>query len=149
MKRIIISLTALFFGGMIYILWRTETLFMFSWFGRLGLGDAIVWLRASAEQFSVYLPDWFIFSLPNALWIFSGLILFDSIWGANLSGSKLSWLLVYCIIAVGSEVAQAFRIIPGIFDYKDLVFMIIGGVLSSLLMFHNKYTTERRKQHES
>jgi hypothetical protein len=149
MKRIIVSLAALFFGGMIYILWRTETLFMFSWFGRLGLGGVIAWLRAGAEPFSVYLPDWFIFSIPNAVWFFSGLILFDSIWGANSSECKLFWVSIFVVIAVGSEAAQAFQFIPGTFDYRDFLFMIIAGLSSALFIFSNKYRKKGGNSHES
>lgn len=145
MKRIIISLAALFFGGMIYILWRTETLFMFSWFDCLGLDDVIACLRASAEPFLVYLPDWFIFSMPNALWFFSGLILFDFIWGENLSECKFFWLSLFFVIAVGSEVAQAFQFIPGTFDYQDFLFMIIAGLFSALFIYSNQYRNKRRQ----
>ena len=145
MKRIIIALVALFFGGMIYILWRTETLFMFCWFDRLGLDGVIAWLRDSAEPFSVYLPDWFIFSIPNALWFFSGLILYDFIWGENSSECKLFWLSVFFVIAVGSEVAQAFQFIPGTFDYLDILFMIIAGLTSTLFIFSNQYPNTRRQ----
>ncbi len=145
MKRICVAFGALFLGGMTYLLWRSDTLTMFSWFDRLGLGGSIAWLRVGAGSFSNYLPDWFIFSIPNALWFFSGLMLFDYIWGVDSSGKKLFWLSIFCAIALGSEVAQAFQIIPGTFDYQDLAFMIIAGMSSALFIFYHKNRGKRRQ----
>lgn len=144
MKRICIAISALFMGSMIYLLWRTDSLAMFTWFDCLGLGGTIAWLRIGLGPFSIYLPDWFIFSIPNALWFFSGLIVFNSIWGMKPSWDKRFWLSSFCVIALGSEVAQAFQLIPGTFDYQDLIFMIIAGIASAFCIPNHNHKIETK-----
>lgn len=128
MKKLGIALIALLVGCVIYILWRSETLMMFVWFERLGLNNFFESMRNSALGLSISLPNWFLFSLPNALWLFSGLLVFDFIWGTKVSVSKLLWLSMFCMIAFGAELSQALGLLPGTFDWQDMVLMLFTGV---------------------
>ena len=76
-KNTIIGIASIIFGGMIYVLWRKQTLLMFSWFDAMSLGIPIAILRDSASAYSSIMPRWFYFSLPNALWAFGGILLFS------------------------------------------------------------------------
>lgn len=143
MNKLGIALIALLVGGLIYILWRSETLMMFVWFEHIGLNNVFGSMRNSTSGVSVSLPNWFLFSLPNALWLFSGLLVFDFIWGSKLSASKLFWLSFFWMVAVGAEVSQALDILPGTFDWQDMSFMILAGF--SALLFMSPSIQEERK----
>jgi hypothetical protein len=141
MKKLIIAIMSLSIGGLIYILWRSETLTMFIWFDYLGLADSFGLMRAGSSEFSTALPTWVVFSLPNALWLFSGLLAFDIIWGSEGSPAKLAWVSLFWIIALGAEVGQALWLIPGTFDWQDIALMIVGGFSAHLFI-----ATEKRKE---
>lgn len=134
MKRLLIAVASLSVGALIYILWRSETLMMFIWFDRLYLANFIGSLRAGASDLSAALPTWVVFSLPNALWFFSGILAFDIMWGSGSSLAKVAWLSLFSTIAVGSEVGQAFRLFPGTFDWHDMALMIVGGFAALLFI---------------
>ena len=100
---------------------------MFIWFDRIGFADLVSSLRTRAGALSICLPNWILFSLPNALWLFSGLLVLDSIWGNKSSASKLVWFSAFWFIALGAEVGQALRIIPGTFDWQDIAIITLAG----------------------
>ena len=132
MKKFGIALIALLLGGLIYIFWRSETLMMFAWLEYLGLEKFIRSMRDITLELS--LPNWVLFSLPNALWLFSGLLLFDFIWGSEASVSKLFWFSIFWMIAICTEMSQALRLIPGTFDWQDMTFIILAGFFALLLI---------------
>lgn len=136
----------MFLGGMIYILWRSDTLTMFSWFNYLGISEVIGKIRIASESFSTVLPNWLVYSAPNALWFFSGIVVFDLIWNQETK-MKILWLSLFCLLAVGSEIAQAVGIVEGTFDYQDIILMIIAGLLAFFVI--DVFKHEQEKQHES
>lgn len=136
MKKLGIALISIFVGSLIYILWRSDTLTMFIWFRQVRLETYVEFIRNSFGIFVVYIPNWIIYSLPNALWLFGGILVFDFIWGEKQSISKIFWITLFILVAIGSEIGQKFRIIPGTFDWKDIIWMIIAG---SCAFFTIKY----------
>lgn len=145
MRKAVIALMSLSMGGLIYILWRTETLVIFTWVDRLGLANFIGSIRGSASEFSPALPTWVVFSLPNALWLFAGVLAFDIIWGPKYSPSKLAWVSLFSIIAVAVEVGQALRLLPGTFDWQDMALIVIVG-FCALLSIASEKRKERRHE---
>lgn len=133
MKKLGIAVSGLLVGGLIYVLWRNDTLTMFIWFDQIGLANLVGSMRNSAGGLSMYLPNWILFSLPNALWLFSGLLVIDSIWGNKSSASKLIWFSAFWFVAVGAEVGQTLRIIPGTFDWQDITTMTLAGFSAHVL----------------
>lgn len=129
MIKIIISLCALFAGGTIYLLWRSDTLLMFYWLEQLGIIDVIKGFRINLASYRNTLPNWFIYSLPNALWFYSGLLLLKKIWEDISPNDGIYWIICFCLIAFGSEIIQIFNLIGGTFDFVDLFLMIIAGLL--------------------
>jgi len=57
----------LLIGGFIYILFRTRTLKMFSWFDDIGLLNQIDLFRIYTYQVENKIPNWILFSLPLKL----------------------------------------------------------------------------------
>jgi len=145
MKKLIIASIALFVGSLIYVFWRSETLTMFIWFERVGLASFVESLRSCTRWLSMYLPNWFLFSLPNALWLFSGIMVFDSIWGAKRSASKIFWLSVFLMIAFGAEVGQGLRVLPGTFDWQDMALMTLASFCAFLIITYVRQEARRQE----
>jgi hypothetical protein len=49
MKRMIAAITAMFLGGMLYVLLRSESLAMFNWFDAIGIKEEVQILRSMAR----------------------------------------------------------------------------------------------------
>jgi hypothetical protein len=78
------------------------------------------------------IDPWFIYSLPDALWIFSftTTILYFS---DNIISSKnVFWFIFIIGFPVILEFAQKYNIISGTFDINDIIFYILGYALSIL-----------------
>jgi len=135
----------LIIGGLIYILFRTDSLVMFKWFATLSLDKPIEYLRDSTLPFKDQLPDWFLFSLPDGLWIFSIISFILLIWGNNINKQNLVWIFTIPFIAIASEIGQLFSIVPGTFDAIDLAFYITGAVFP-IKIFTNNFLTFKTKK---
>ena len=132
LQKVTIAFLSIFFGGMIYVLWRESILLMFSWFDIIGASKYIYIARDMLKDYSSIMPDWFYFSLPNGLWLLGGLILFSVIWG-NMPIQRLTWILIFTIIAFGSELGQRNGFIPGTFDVYDIFIMIICSAIAIII----------------
>jgi hypothetical protein len=97
---------------------------MFSWFHSMGLKPFVALLREFADSYSLVIPRWVYFSLPNALWLFGGIQLFYSIW-EDACLERLFWVLLFSTTAVGSEIGQSLGIVPGTYDITDMALMAI------------------------
>ena len=140
MKRQIIigHVFTLLLGGFIYILFRQDTLKMFSWFDNINLSTAISELRLLTAPFSGHFPNWFLYSLPDGLWLFSYLSVLLVVWDNVISKHNIHWLLLVPMVAIFSEIGQLFEIVPGTFDIFDLIFYLLGTVLPILIFTNSK-----------
>ncbi len=141
MKRQIIigHLFTLLLGGMVYISFRQDTLKMFRWFDSINLSAVISELRLLTLPLSDHLPNWFLYSLPDGLWICSYLSVLLVVWDNVISKHNIHWLLLVPMIAIFSEIGQLFKIVPGTFDILDLIFYL-GGTVLPILIFTNSKT---------
>ena len=141
MKRQIIigHLFTLLLGGFVYISFRQDTLKMFSWFDSINLSAVISELRLLTLPLSDHLPNWFLYSLPDGLWICSYLSVLLVVWDNVISKHNIHWLLLVPMIAIFSEIGQLFKIVPGTFDILDLIFYL-GGTVLPILIFTNSKT---------
>lgn len=121
-------------GALIYILFRTSGLLMFRWFTAILPDTPIHSFREVSLPFKESLPNWFLYSLPDALWIFSYLSLILMIWDNTINKHNFFWIYSIPLIAILSESGQAFHVVPGTYDLTDLIFYI-AGTLSALIIF--------------
>lgn len=126
--KIATLLVPVILGGFIYIIFRTEKLIMFRWFDYLNLTDEINIAKSFRNNLS--LPDWFYFSLPDGLWIFSYTAISLEIWKSSITRSRYFWILSIPAAAILSEILQLLNIISGTFDFTDLIFYLLGIILS-------------------
>lgn len=138
--RIIIFFLPIISGGFIYIIFRTEKLIMFRWFEFLNLSDGIYFIKKLKNIYSF--PSWFIYNLPDGLWIFSYTSISLEIWKHSITKQNIFWIFSIPFIAVLSEILQFFIIIPGTFDFIDILFYLSGiffaYFISTILIFNPK-----------
>ncbi len=141
-KQIILGcLFSILSGGLIYVLFRQDSLKMFSWFESVNLSNSIFEMRLFTLPLSIYLPDWFLYSLPDGLWLFSYVSFLLVVWGNVISKHNIHWVLLVPLIAIFSELGQLIKVIPGTFDVVDLCSYFLGAVLP-ILIFANLKTNK-------
>ncbi|MBD3245268.1 MAG: hypothetical protein GF335_04740 [Candidatus Moranbacteria bacterium] len=130
----------LYLGGMLYIVYRTESLLMFSWFDFLGLKEPIAQLRNFKNE---QLPHWLLFSLADAIWVYSFTLMMLIIWDFEINKKNFYWILLGAILGIGGEIAQLFGL-TGTFDLWDLILSLVACVLAFIQtknfqkLFNNK-----------
>ena len=121
-------------GGIIYVIFRTKSLTMFSWFENLGLSSLVTILRDKFTSFKGFVPSWFYYSLPDGLWMYS----FSSSFIIFINGKKsiFLWLLIPLFTGPVVEILQLLELFPGTFDIIDIFFYILAIFIS--LTFNKK-----------
>jgi hypothetical protein len=108
---------------------------MFRWSEELRLSQFILSARSSAAVQSVRLPDWALYSLPNALWVLALVSAAGLLW----RGTEQTWLTIAVATAaclgVGGEVAQGLELLPGTFSMTDAVLAALGAAAGGVVAF--------------
>lgn len=120
-------LIPLLIGGSIYIFFRTKTLLLFNIISFFRIDTFINSIRISPFILEGFFPYWLIYSLPNALWVYSLTAYLLFIW--NGDDKNIFWLLVGPLIGIAAEIMQIFGYFPGTYDNIDLLLTIIFGIL--------------------
>ena len=126
--------TPLVCGGIIYLLFRAESLLMFRWVDAIGAKPLLDRLRSRCAVVRIGDLHWIFFSLPDGLWVYSLTAYMYLIWERKLSREGLTRVLIGPFLALGSEIGQALGILAGTFDVKDLAFYFAGSLLPLLLL---------------
>ena len=135
MKKVILHIALpIFIGSMIYILFREKELLMFNWFNYLKLNFIIDFLRNNFYEYRIYIPKSILFSLPDALWVYS-FTMFLSIYFKNRI--MLSAIFVGSII---TEILQLWFVI-GTFDIYDVIYMFALYLIA--MYFIKKFEEEK------
>ena len=82
----------LLLGGGIYVLFRATNLILFQWLHALGLADFVETLRAMKWIESINLPNWILYSLPDALWLYAFTQTMILLWKNVTANSFLKWM---------------------------------------------------------
>ncbi len=136
MKKFLIHVIfPIIIGGLIYILFREKNLLMFEWFTFLRLDFIVNFLRENLYKYRNYIPKSLLFSLPDALWVYS-FTMFLSFYYENK--------LLLSIIFVGSLIVEILQLwfVIGTFDFYDVLYMFILFLVALYVI--NKKTNERR-----
>jgi hypothetical protein len=120
---------SIFLGGLIYILFRPTNLVMFEWFDELNLTELFNLLRLYFLPVKNSLPEWFIYSLPDGLWLLSFNLLMIQIWINESKFYQWFWTTILPTIAVSYEIGQLLNIFSGTFDPNDLLFYSLAIIL--------------------
>ena len=131
----ICSILTMTLGGMIYVLWRPDSLNMFSWFSAMGMGAPVATMRHWAAPYTAILPSWTYMSLPQALWLFSGCLAVHSVWREPRCRQEQCWMAVVLLLAAGGELGQAVGIVEGVFDVTDLALIVVAFLAALTIAF--------------
>lgn len=118
-----VSVLTLFMGGMIYLLFRDDSLLMFEWVRSIGLENSLNSARESTSSFSI--SEWVKYSLPDGLWCASYIILMATLWSDKKFFIRLIWTISLPCVAVFTELLQLFGILIGTYDSCDFICYII------------------------
>ena len=136
MKKLVLHIILpIFVGSGIYVLFREKTLLMFDWFSYLKLDFIIDFLRNNFYGYRTYIPKSILFSLPDALWVYS-FTMFLSIYFKNRM--LLSMIFIGSII---TEISQLWFVI-GIFDIYDVIYMFALYLIA--IYFIKKFEEEKK-----
>lgn len=133
-KKLLLPLAAIALGGMIYLLYRPQSLLMFEWFEGIGAGGAIAFARKLAGPSFPFLSNWFVNSLPQALWLFGGILWLAGIWNRKEKFQVFFWCGILFLGTVLAEFAQLWKLLPGTFDITDLAGVVAGGAAAALVV---------------
>ena len=119
---------------MIYILFREKNLLMFEWFSYFKLDFIIDFLRNNFYKCRTYIPKSVLFSLPDALWVYS-FTMFLSIYFKNK--------IILSAIFVGSIITEILQLwfVVGTFDIYDVIYMF--ALYLTAMHFITKFEEEK------
>ena len=90
-------------------------------------------MRFTSINFSKSLPDWFVFSLPDGLWLFSYISVVLLVWKNQITKHSIAWILIIPLYAIVHELGQLFKFTEGTFAFNDLLFYSIAIFLPFIL----------------
>ncbi|MFY9821038.1 MAG: hypothetical protein WAM82_06635 [Thermoanaerobaculia bacterium] len=128
----------LLIGGIIYMIWRAETLQMFRWFEFVHLESAIYTLREMYGGQGGQLPTWLLYSLPDAAWTYSLSMYMGLLWIDTSPRVAFSLAAIGPTLGIGAELGQALRIVPGTFDLADILLSAAAFIVSIMVLFSKK-----------
>lgn len=107
---------------------------VFDWIKKIGLYDLVFEIRQVTQPMKNILPDWFLFSLPDSLWVYSSTFFMLLIWYNSKRIEKFFWIPLGAILGIGGELSQSIKIIPGTFDINDLLFCSVAAITPILII---------------
>jgi hypothetical protein len=138
LKQLTTPLFVFLFGGLIYVLFRTDSIRFFDYLTYVGLDESLSIIRSITLPMNQFIPEWVIYSLPDGLWLFSFSLLVNLIWSREDRLRFWFWTLLFPCTAIIWELGQAFQVFSGTFDWTDLtVYSII--LLYFLTINQTKY----------
>ena len=97
---------------------------MFKW---IGINESTGWFTSLRQNVAYEFPAWFIYALPDGLWTCSYIIFIGTIWQFNVR--NCIWVVsLIPIVGLVSEILQGIQILPGVFDWLDVLAYGIGWI---------------------
>jgi hypothetical protein len=127
----------LILGVGIYVFFRSSQVYFNKWLLNQKLGFDLQWMRTYTFPLGNFLPDWFLYSLPDALWMISLCTFTHNIWKNEPKVYLLFWSMITPTIALTWEIAQGLKFINGTFDWVDILFYLI---VTAIIMIKLKTT---------
>jgi hypothetical protein len=101
-------------GILIYLFWRNTLL--------NGFFQSPYYMSANRPS------DWVLYNLPDGLWLYAFLACLHLIWNGVPYRQFVKWLILAITLTFSSEFLQAIHLIPGTFDWYDLLAYSIASL---------------------
>ena len=121
-----------FFGGIIYVLFRDKDIIFFEWLDYVGLSNYVLEIRNFFNPKDIIVSNFLTHNLPDGLWVYSFTSCMLLIWGRNNSMTNSKYIIIPLLISCLSELGQLFNFIAGTFDFLDLVFYLFFTYLANI-----------------
>ena len=131
-----LSFLSLMAGVAIYVFLRDVPHFIEKLLIALRLSGIIEGIRNQLDPSRF--ADWFLYGLPDLLWMFSFTMALVTIWDFTINRNSLIWLSVCLLVAISFEILQSTALLNGVFDPKDLVYLLVGAILPLLFTVKNR-----------
>lgn len=128
----------IFIGGLIYVLFRVDSLSVFRFIELAGLDN---WLSPIRERTMTWEVNSFIkYSLPDGLWVYSFSYFIFSIWLLTVEEKFMKYLFISTplLFGIGGEIAQLAFPIIGTFDWQDLFISLVAYLLAFVVIKFNR-----------
>jgi hypothetical protein len=112
-------------GVVAYVAWRTTEVRVVTWIPH----GVVTVLRGTVGR--IPMPRVVTGSLPDAAWGWAFGAALALVWRARAWSEKAIWLGVGGALAIGVEIGQGVGVIPGVFDWIDLVSIGVGYALGA------------------
>ena len=120
-------------GLFIYIVYRSNDTIIFYWFSCIGIEFIIDSIRNS-DIFFLNIPFWLKYNFPDGLWVYSLINIFLFIWIDDINKHNFYYVYISVLIACICEILQFYNIIPGTYDFIDILFYLFFGFLPFLFI---------------
>lgn len=118
------------------MIYRQTNLKIFSWIKTFGIQDHIIRLRIFFKENDI--SEFYIYNLPNGLWIISLTTLLLVIWENNYKKEFWVYFLILFSLVVFPEIFQLFHLISGTYDGVDLIVnLLCFGIPCTVVLLHN------------
>ncbi len=128
-RLIVNSILSLLVGCFIYLFFRDPSLIFFGWIDDVGLSNSVMFFQETMSLTRTDLPNWFLYSLPDGLWLFSYVCIMLHVWRKSMRWMGFIWTLISPIIAVSFELSQLINPSLGTFDWSDLLFYTFATII--------------------
>lgn len=116
----------------IYLFYRTEKTVINELFITLISYDRFVVLREAVTK-SLPLNEYFIYSLPEGLWVFC-ITLTSKSFFIKVGNRELKLLFLPLIFSIGLELFQLLHLTNGRFDFRDIGFSVLFWAIANYLI---------------
>lgn len=130
---VVISGLSVLLGGLIYVVWRPIPPAFITWIKNSEVRDLMSAMQQGIQQNIPVLPDWMVYSLPNAFWAFAYSYLLCNLWYRQNGWEKWLWVSTAPMLPIGWEVLQYFSVLPGTFCWLDLSLGLIGACIGIVM----------------
>lgn len=120
-------LVPLTLGVVAYVAWRETEVRVVTWMPRVFVDV----LRGTIGR--IPMPHAIAGSLPDCAWGWAFGAALGIVWRARPWREKAAWLITGGVLTAFVEIGQAIGVIPGVFDWLDLVSMVVGYALGAFI----------------
>ena len=131
-------------GGLIYTLFRVDTLLVFKMYEFLQVDGFIDYVRSYTMLWEI--PDFVKYSLPDGLWVYAFTYFVVSLWKFDESKGKEKYIfmIIPLLCGVGGELLQLYFKSIGTFDFHDLIISLLAYIAGYISVSQSKNKGETK-----